>query len=180
MEYLSKGKRGIVYLDKDAVVKVKREDSKATRALENEARWLKMLNKHNIGPRFIDFQDGKLRMEYIKGTPIAEWLKKNEKHKNKIAKDVLAQCRKMDKLEVNKLEMNHPYKHIIIRKGKAVMIDFERCKKTRKPKNVTQFCQYLIRLGFEADKKELEHLLKEYKRNYDEESFGLLLRLFCH
>ena len=52
----------------------------------------------------------------------------------------------MDKMNIDKEEMHHPYKHIIIEKKskKPVLIDFERCHKTIDQKNVTQFCSYII------------------------------------
>ena len=49
----------------------------------------------------------------------------------------------MDRLGINKFEMHHPLKHIIIDK-KPVLIDFERARYTDDPKNITQFCDYLI------------------------------------
>jgi hypothetical protein len=56
---------------------------------------------------------------------------------------------------INKEEMHHPQKHIIImermRCGKKeavpVMIDFERCSFRDKQKNVTQYLEYVCRLG---------------------------------
>jgi len=76
----------------------------------------------------------------------------NNKHKmaletpgivNKIIKNILEQCRIMDKLKINKKEFHKPIKHIIVYKNKPVMIDFERCYYAEKPKNVTQFCQFI-------------------------------------
>jgi len=46
----------------------------------------------------------------------------------------------MDKLKINKEEMSHPQKHIIIDKNNNLtLIDFERAHYTIKPSNVTQF-----------------------------------------
>ena len=179
MEYLAKGKRGIVYLDKrkgkKVVVKMQRQDI-TIHTLENEAHWLKILNKHNIGPKIIDFSNGKLTMEYVEGKPLQEWYKKASKdEKKKVIKSVLSQCRTMDILQVNKLEMHNPVKHILIRKAKPVMIDFERCKKTPTPKNVTQFCQFLLKLGMPMD-LELENLLKIYKKSQDDASFKKIIK----
>jgi predicted Ser/Thr protein kinase len=184
MEYLSKGKRGVVYLatvnEKRIVVKKAREDSDAILTLENEARWLKILNKYKIGPRFVSFSDGMLRMEYIHGQPFVEWMKKkSKKDVKRVVKEIFEQCRVMDNLKVNKLEMHHPVKHIIMRRNKPYMIDFERCKKTLTPKNVTQFCQFLVGLDFVVDKEKLKTLLQEYKETYDEKVFRKIVSLFC-
>ena len=109
--------------------------------------------------------------------------------KNKVKKvliDILKQCKVLDKLKVNKLEMHNPYKHIIIGK-KIVMIDFERCYKTLKPKNVSQFCQFLIsrnikkvldKKKIKIDKRKLIKLVKKYKESYNEKDFRNILRTF--
>ncbi len=179
MKLLAKGKRGIVhqvaYKGKPAICKEKRQESAAINAMENEARWLKMLNKYLIGPKFYGYKDGKLIMEYVKGQPILEWL---DNHKNdrkliqNVMKNVLQQCFRMDQLQVEKKEMHRPVKHIIIRNNKPVLIDFERCRKTLKPSNVTQCCQFLKRLNLIRFDHEL---LKAYRREMSERTFRRLL-----
>ena len=83
---------------------------------------------------------------------------------------------------MNKLEMHNPHKHIIIEKKKPVMIDFERAYKTEKPKNVTQFCQFLMSkrvqeiLKWKISKKELIKLLKQYKKNETEINFNKIIK----
>ena len=185
MIFLAKGKRGNVYLakhkGKTVVVKQARATSTVINRLENEAYWLKKLNKYSIGPKFISLAEGKIMMEYVQGETIQDYLRTGKPLK-KIAREVLEQCRVMDKLHVNKLEMTNPYKHIIIKKGPVnrkhiVMIDFERCKQTPTPKNVTQFCQYLVKRGWDVDKKQLQQALQNYKQDYSLRSFRLLLRL---
>jgi len=92
----------------------------------------------------------------------------------------------MDKLKVNKKEMHHPVKHIIVKNDKAFMIDFERCFKTNKPKNVTQFSQFIMsnnleellnKKGFKIDKIKLLKILIKYKHNQNERNFKRILRL---
>ena len=183
MKYLSKGKRGIVYLieerGKKIVVKKERKESSALRALHNEAVWLQILNKYNIGPRFIRCEDKSLVMEYIHGIPFVVWYPHHSQHAVRhVIKDIFQQCRQMDVLKVNKMEMHTPVKHILIRKGKPVLIDFERCKRTLTPKNVTQFCQFLVHLGFSVDREQLKALLQEYKKTYGEDIFKRIVRLF--
>ena len=83
-------------------------------------------------------------MEFVKGTRIIEWAKTSEKEDlRKVLLDVMKQCRKMDIMRVSKEEMHNPWKHIIIDKA-PIMIDFERCHVDITPKNVTQFCQFLM------------------------------------
>ena len=150
MEYLAKGKRSKVYLDNGRVVKVTNEYS-----AQNEAYWLKKLNKYKIGPKFYSSTKTEVVMEYIEGTRIIDYLIESSKSKClKIIKDCLKQCETLDKLKVNKKELTYPYKHIIVRKDKAVFIDFERCKITERVKNVNQFKAFL-------ESKKIKDILEE-------------------
>ena len=162
LKMLAKGKRGIVFLKrfggKQIVVKKKNPESTAVGRIAIEAKFLKLLNKYDIGPRFIYYKEDELGMEYIKGELFEEYTD-NEK----VVKEIFLQMYQMDKLGINKKEMHHPTKHIIIRDGKAVLIDFERCHYTEKPKNVSQFVQYIRRV-FNLDNRILE-AAKEYKKN---------------
>ena len=73
--------------------------------------------------------------------------------------------------------MHKPLKHIIIGK-KVVLLDFERCYKSNKPKNVTQFCQFLLRRKLiKVKENDFIELLKGYKKNLDNKSFNKILRL---
>lgn len=182
MQFLAKGKRGEVFLTKYrgklVVAKQVRPTSQALSTLENEAHWLQRVNKEAIGPQFIKLEEGKLFMEYIRGAPIGEYLE-NHSFSAALAKEVLDQCHVLDKLHVNKFEMHHPTKHILITAGKpsrktVVMIDFERCRWTEKPKNVTQFVQFLLRYE-PYEEKNVDYLLKLYKRNQSEDYYKLLI-----
>ena len=126
-----------------------------------------------------ELQDRKVKVHGPKGELFVDWYKKHDKNEVKNAvRDIFLQCRIMDKIGVNKLEMNYPVKHIIMRKNEPVMIDFERCKRTLRPKNVTQLCQFLLSIGFKVDKDILKGLSQKYKRDYDEDTFNLILGLF--
>ncbi len=174
MIYLAKGKRSIVYLIKGKLVKkISKEWN-----IKNEVNWLKLLNKHNIGPKLISLDSNSLTEEYIKGERIDDFLKKsNEKQIKIVLKDVFKQCYKLDKLKVNKFELTNPYKHIIIQNLKPIMIDFERCKFSLKPKNISQFVEFILKLNlFEVDKNKIRNLVKEYKKDYSLKSYRKILR----
>jgi len=184
MKFFTRGKRGDIFLEtvrgKTIIVKKKRADSKALNSIANEAFWLKKLNTKGIGPTFISFTNTTLRMAYIHGTPFVEFY---DTHKgttiiNTILHKLFRQCRTMDILQVNKEEMHKPFKHIIIQDNTPVMIDFERCKRTTKPQNITQFCQFLVRLGVLVDKEALKATLQAYKKDYSTAQYTQLLRLF--
>lgn len=179
-EYLAKGKRSVVYTlkinNKIYATKVKKEDISAKNTVNNEARFLKILNKYKIGPRFKEKGKNYIIYEFIKGEFFKDWIKTAKKENiKKIIIEVLKQCRTLDKLKINKKEMHHPVKHIIINKNKPVMIDFERCYYTKKPKNVTQFCQLLLLKNI--IEKTFIKTLKEYKKRETEENFNKILKL---
>ncbi|MAG47720.1 hypothetical protein CL617_03870 [archaeon] len=184
MQYLTKGQRGVVYTDqnKEIIIKIGEEFR-----IKNEAIWLEKLNKYNIGPKLIKHQENYLVLKYIKGKQVSEYFKEvNKQQIINIIKEILKQCRTLDKLKVNKLEMNHPFKHILIENKKPIMIDFEKCTLTENTKNVTQFFQYLMSNNLEQifnkksisiNKKEFIKKLKNYKDNNSDENFSNLLSL---
>jgi len=102
--------------------------------------------------------------------------KKSLKDIKNIIKNVFDQCFIMDKLMIDKEEMHHPLKHIIIQNKtlKPYLVDFERCHKTEKPKNVTQFSVFLIsghaknlleEKGIKVNRNKIIELCKKYKNN---------------
>ena len=175
----AKGKRTEVYKFFNFVIKTKRKDSKAIGRIKNEGNWLRRLNKYGIGPRIYYFNDKFLICNFIRGERILDYFKKGSlDEKKKVIKEVLRQCRILDKLKVDKFEMHHPLKHVIIGR-KVVLIDFERCKYSSKPKNVTGFCQFLNNYYKKIDSNTLKEILKKYKEIYSEEDFDKIVRLFC-
>jgi len=136
-----KGHRGIVEIKGN--IAIKRSLTEYYNS-DEEAKFLKILNKHNIGPKYISHKKNELQMEYIEGDRILDYLEKSTK-KQIIAliEKILEQLYIMDELKINKLELTNPYKHIIVRNHIPIQIDFERCIYTNKPKNVTQFIQFL-------------------------------------
>lgn len=187
-EYFAKGKRSIVYKGnfkgKKAIQKVIKGTAPPN-IIKNETKWLKKLEKYKIGPKL--YKEGRNYMicEFVKGKRIMDWLKEhNKKEIKKTIKEILKQCRILDKLKVNKKELQRPVKHIIIGKT-AKMIDFERCKETKNPKNVTQFCQFLTSKNMKQvlkekdikiDKDKLITLLKKYKKEQTEKNFKEIMK----
>jgi release factor glutamine methyltransferase len=150
IKYFTKGKRGFIFVakhkNKKVAIKIKNPKSKAMSRIENEIDNLKLLNKKSIGPKLLFHEKDFLVYEFVEGIEVLDFLKKsNKKDSLKIIKDLFNQLFIMDKLNINKEEMSHPHKHIIINnKNKATLLDFERCHYTIKPGNVTQFCDFLI------------------------------------
>ena len=171
LKFFAKGKRSKVYF---GFLKKKKVAVKISYRAGIESRWLRLLNKKNIGPRLIKSGKDKLIYEFVDGKRIGDCLK--NKNIKTIIKKVLKQCRILDKLKINKKELVNPYKHILVDKNKVVMIDFERCHKVEKGKNVTQFCEYLMRNKI-IERKKLIPLLKKYKEKHDEKTFKKILKV---
>jgi len=177
--FLAKGKRGEVFLreQRGTTVLVKRKNpTSVVDTIANEARFTAILNVEGVGPRFISYNDGELVREYVKGTELRKWLPDaTKKQIIPVLVSVLKQCKVMDDLNVTKEEMTRPWKHIIITEsGKATLIDFERCKETLAPKNVSQYCQFLMgtRIGLVLkskkiviNNKKILEIIKQYKQN---------------
>ena len=79
----------------------------------------------------------------------------------------------MDQSKLQKEEMHHPYKHIIVTpKNQPVLLDFERLHFSNRPSNVTQFVEYICRMhnvlaerGVILNVEKLRGLAGEYKRD---------------
>ncbi|MFH2028833.1 MAG: hypothetical protein ABIJ08_06855 [Nanoarchaeota archaeon] len=196
--YFAKGHRGILYMGEykkeKVVIKTKRAESKAIDRMENEANFLKILNEKSIGPNFIyyDKKNDFLVMEYIDGEFFPIFVEHSSKdNKNlikKIVRQIFIQCFRMDKLKINKEEMHHPYKHIIIEKKskKPVLIDFERAHRSKEPVNATQFSSYLIsgfitelfaKKGIKIDRVKMIGAAKKYKKDVCKKNIDKMIGL---
>ncbi len=192
IEFLAKGKRGIVYIDKEKKTAVKQPNpqSRANNRLEIEAMFLKKLNRHGIGPKFISYHDNKLEMAYVEGERIADYFKNpliSNPQVKKVIKEVFFQLFTMDSLGINKQEMTNPYKHIIVSKNRPIMIDFEKCRYSKKHKNVSQFIQFICTLSIQnifreknivLDCKNLRKAVLDYKKSLTRKDFEKILSFF--
>lgn len=187
----AKGHRGIIYTaqmgNKPVIVKMQRSDIQAIERIANEARWLKVLNRKEIGPKFISMEKDYFIYEFVQGEQIIPYLKKSTKQQAKqVISEIFSQCFEMDKIHVNKEEMHNPYKHILVDKNVPVMIDFERAHYSEEPKNITQFCQFIISAkiykifiekGFKFSKNQVISAAKKYKKKMDIKGFTGILKL---
>lgn len=220
--YLAKGKRSNVFLtaikikenkdnNKYKIIKVVIKKSlpslqHAEARIQHEANILKLVNKHKIGPKLYESNNNQLIEEYIKGQTIEKFIEeklkiesKNKQKNNKrqlirVIKQILTQCRTLDKLKINKEEMSNPYKHILLNRQRAhqkcaqqgrdkriilkpVMIDFERARYSESPTNVTQFFQYLMHHKMVQLNEKTKQKLKNYKTNPTEINYKELIKL---
>ena len=185
-KFFTKGKRGFIYTaklgNKKIAIKEKNPESKAQSRIEFEAYWLKRLNKYKIGPKFISFKDNSLTYEFVEGIFIMGFvITSTEKDIRKVLRDIFDQMFVLDTLGINKEEMHHPYKHVLITKSKKpVLLDFERANNTEKPSNVTQFCQCITSTNFNSllkakglniNIRKVRAAAKKYKHNINKKNF---------
>tara|TARA_Y100000310_G_C20702941_1_gene831759 strand:- start:7725 stop:8306 length:582 start_codon:yes stop_codon:yes gene_type:complete len=182
---IGRGKRGVVWRGKygklDCAIKVINPKSETIGRIRNEGIWLKKLNCYGIGPKFYYSDDKILAMEFLEGVHLSEFLRtcRDKNIIKRIMKNIFLKCRIMDKLNVNKYEMHHVGKNaIVVSRNKPVLIDFERCRSTEDPKNVTQFCQFMMRHELGRNRRKIFSTLKSYKKNMTERNFRDLVELF--
>jgi release factor glutamine methyltransferase len=187
---LAKGHRGIIYTGvwqgKKIAAKSKLPGSMAMGNIEREAGWLRTLNRFGIGPKLLYSEHGYFVYKFVEGKFINDYIEKTKgKTKiKKVIKKVFEQCFIMDEHRINKEEMHHPYKHIIVKGEKVTLIDFERGNHTDKPHNVTQFCQAIMngrigenlrKKGFKINKNKIINLAREYSKNNTRENLEAIL-----
>ena len=190
INYFTKGKRGFIFIgnykNKKIAIKTKNPESEAILRINNEIKFLKILNKKDIGPKLLFSDKDYIIYKFVEGNFIIDYLKNNKKENiKKIIRKILEQMFTMDKLNINKEEMSHPLKHIIINKNNPVLIDFERTHHTIKPGNVTQFCDFLIsknvsaileRNNISINKKKVINAAKKYKKEQNSGNFNKILK----
>lgn len=197
--YYREGKRGVVYTadyvrhvkshirvreERERVaVKLENPTSRAIGRIENEVKWLREVNKKGIGPRLRHVGEGYFAMSFVEGVEILDWVRVAEVEVIvDLLVDVLRQCRVLDEMGITKEEMHRPHKHILVQKVeggvKGVLLDFERCRRSESPQNVTQFVEFISRMSEELSSKGLSYdaihlreLSREYKDTYGSDVF---------
>jgi len=194
---LGKGCVGIVILAYTdfgrTALKIRRTD--ADRAgMRHEAEMLRTANSVNVGPKLLGSSENLLKMEFVDGIFLQEWIETYEGEEDKEARirrllvDILEQCWRLDDKGLDHGELSQAAKHILIEKdGKACFLDFETASVTRKVSNVTSICHFLFMGGKTADlvtatlgemsKEDLIAALRRYKKNGNRQNFEAILRI---
>jgi len=193
LRVLGKGYVGIVVLakknQKKVAVKIRRVDSQRTE-MRNEGKLLKIANKVGVGPKFIDSSKNFLVMEYLDGQKIFDWVN-GIKEKNSIIqlklviKKTFEACYKLDQIGLDHGELSNISKHVIVKKNKVTVVDFESSSTTRKVSNVTSATQGIfIGSGISKiiqkiykipSKTKIINALRRYKKLQNHESFENVL-----
>lgn len=189
VQKFAKGHRGFVYVGnyngKTVIIKRQRPDIKV-KTIANEIKFLKLLNKKKLAQKVMLEGKDYFVYEFIEGQFIKRFMYHETKDKlKKVLLDVLDKMYNLDKLGINKEEMHHPHKHVIIdKKLKCSLIDFERANYSKKPKNVTQFVQYITthsdlldKKKFKIDVDKLRKAAQEYKADICKDKYDQILKL---
>ncbi|MAG18074.1 MAG: hypothetical protein CL944_01210 [Candidatus Diapherotrites archaeon] len=168
VEQIAKGWTSFVYLVKDSkgnffIAKSLREKANRRDMVERESENLALANSIGVGPKLIetDFENNVVLLEFIEGRIFMEWLfftpKKNELEK--FLKELFDQAKKLDKKGLDHGQLAGKGKNIIVRKGKPVIIDFEKASAKRKAGNVNQLKSFLFVNPHSAIPKKVKEIL---------------------
>ena len=186
LKILGKGYVGVVVLAKIKndifAVKIRRIDAPRKR-MQDEAKFQKIANNVNVGPKLIQVSKNFLVMEYIKGEKIINWAKKTDTKSSEIRKvinNVLRDCFLLDNAGLDHGELSTIDKHVIVGKSTTI-IDFESSSTKRKSSNVSAAIQAIfIGTGLaKIIKKKISvpgkisiiKVIRKYKKNPTEENF---------
>ena len=186
LKILGKGYVGVVVLAKIKnnvfAVKIRRIDAPRKR-MQDEARFQKIANNVNVGPKLIQASKNFLVMEYIKGENIISWAKKTETKSPEIRhviNNVLRDCFLLDHAGLDHGELSTIDKHVIVNKS-ITIIDFESSSIKRKASNVSAAVQAIfIGTGLSKiikkkirvpEKTSIIDVIRKYKKNPTEENF---------
>jgi HemK-related putative methylase len=176
----AKGHRGLIFTGflrgKKIAVKTENPRSEAVGRIGIEAQMLVKLNKHGIGPILLFSGDRYFAYRFVEGEMVIDYIERSSREDIlRQLQAVIGQLAILDRLGIDKEEMHHPVKHIIIGK-KPVLIDFERAHHTERPKNLTQFVEFLARISMLLERKsiilnkqELITIARDYARTRDPE-----------
>ncbi|ETV65901.1 hypothetical protein H257_17536 [Aphanomyces astaci] len=177
------GKRGVLYTGTSAsvptpvLIKVQKLNGLHNNPIDRESLWLRRVNRLSIGPTLVLSGPGYCCCEFLDGALHAvDFLHHPAATKTDIAwfvRRIFHQCYVLDVLRINKAEMTHPMRHILVhRSSRVVFIDFEKCIYGTHPRNVTQLMQFitsprvvsaLAAKGMSVKVPLLRYLAKQYK-----------------
>ena len=150
-----------------------------------EAKWLRETNALGIGPLLIATDGCALVLEWVEGAFIVDFLQSASTDSSRaqwVVRETLSQCAQLDAMLINKHEMTHPERHLVIGSCasgavglRVTMLDFERCTRAKrgKQRNVTQTAQFfgsqrlrtlLASKGLSVDVDAMRAACREYKQ----------------
>lgn len=187
---LGKGCVGLVTIaykdDEKVALKIRRTDADRA-SMRWEATMLRKANVMSVGPRFLGVSKDFLVMQLVQGALLPKWLEEGvgKMQTQRVLRDVLEQCWRLDMAGLDHGELSHAPKHVIVTvEDKAFIVDFESASVVRRSSNVTSVCQYLFisefsrkvaeTLGY-RDKKSMISALRHYKEDVNRKNFQKVL-----
>jgi putative serine/threonine protein kinase len=189
LHMLGKGCVGLVVLahanGKKVALKIRRVDADRI-TMQHEAQMLRKANRASVGPRLLIASRNFLVMRYVQGETLEQWLvhHRERKEKEKVLRDILEQCWRLDQARLDHGELSYAAKHVIIgRNGRPTIVDFETASAKRHPANVTAISQYLFLSGARQRasapperRQTLIERLRSYKKDRDRTNFENVLK----
>jgi putative serine/threonine protein kinase len=189
LHMLGKGCVGLVVLahanGKKTALKIRRVDADRT-TMQHEAHMLKRANSTSVGPKLLAASKNFLLMQYVQGQTLGQWLihHKGKRAKEKVLREILEQCWRLDQARLDHGELSYAAKHVIVeRNGKPTIVDFETASANRHPANVTAISQYLFLSSTRQQastlperRQTLIEKLRSYKKDRNRTNFENVLK----
>ncbi|KAF0691939.1 Aste57867_16909 [Aphanomyces stellatus] len=187
------GKRGVLFAGTSAThlpVVIKVQKLNEHNPIDRESLWLRRVNRFRIGPTLHLSGPGFFACELLDdGVHAVDFLRHpaaTHADVHWFLRRIFHQCFVLDALRINKAEMTHPMRHIIVHgSARCVLIDFEKCVFSHaSPRNVTQLTQFissprvvaaLAAKGIALSVPGLRTLAQQYKRAPSAATFAPLL-----
>ncbi len=192
MRVLGKGHTGLVVAAETPsgvlALKAMRADSDRA-SMGEEARLLAAANAVDVGPKVVAWSTNFLLMELVEGGYLSDWIRgitpEEGGELRRILRSVVDQARRLDAAGIDHGELVRLRRHVILRDGAPIIIDFESASTERRPANVTTVMQSFF-LNTKAsdvidgliglpDREKLLDSLRVYRRKPSEESYRKLL-----
>lgn len=166
-------------------LKIRRTDADR-KTMDKEARFHKIANSVEVGPRLEGQTKNIIAMEYVSGQNIVEWVADTKRSRvRSVARAVLEQCFRLDTAGLDHGELSRLARHVIV-SDRSYIIDFESASTTRKTSNVTAAAQSIFLYGTVANRvkkildntnreKEVIHALRTYKHSHTRANFEAVL-----
>lgn len=166
-----RGRHSEVYVEGCKAVKVFKPQFKYN--FWKEVRYLTILQRRGFVPKIYRYnpRDLTVEMEFVNGLKIREFVKERDFDEVvEVLKACMDICFYLDRMRVQKGEMNRPDRHIIV-SDRIVFIDFERACENPKPSNVTQFLEYIMKV---TDLSVEREFIYRYKRSFMIRDYNIL------
>ncbi len=129
-------------------IKLEKKRSTRTRMVENESKFLKLLNKKNIGPKFVysNKKGNFVIYEYFDATSLIDYLDKFNKQDLVIfLNDLFKQAKTMDEIGIDHGQLAGRGTNILVLKNNLpIIVDFEKSSNTRKTHNINVLKSYFF------------------------------------